>query len=1243
MERINIDEVRKRFPEAKTTIDGGIQFNCPICEEEGRPNIEFTIFGNGATSCRHGARGGKDYNREHCAPVRESLALANSLSPFIEKSLFDNTLTLELAPSGRNVRLTARNCANILALNIISLDKSKDRREFISSLPGFNEIQRAEIDQALINLADEYNRVCESISFDSEIETTKSVIFQELPDGRLIEQIHNGLFAVYNGASIEYSTRVECDNVTYLPIKGDPCIEDNDIHLPDHLTEYDKEEYLDQEIETYLATFCDAPVRELKYAAKLIRLTYIQDRLNEVPYLHIVGPSGSGKTRMSDVVGMACHRPFLLVDGTASFAFRISEKFSATLCFDEFNPKVDSDDTHALMQILNAGFQRRRKVPRTEKINGEFVARMFSPFGVKIFSGLKITDSYAFQRRTIQIQLSVTLNKNIPFCDDGRIDELSAPLREKLTLWRLRNWKEDYRSLTKKTESIFKSKDILPGYVQTGVPLAMLIKDIGLQNEFMASMESRTSDAKEEKRESLDGRIVSLVHSRLFDVEEGQAHWKIKGDLPLLEEGKPCEQMRVAFFVDCLNDGIPDKKKIDGSTFTRRRLKPLGFQTKQLTAGAYKGQTAIVFNKLIFQRLFNSFSLSLPGDFASTASTPHLNEDSKEFVESRQDRTQNLASTLEVESPQQVNLGVEAVEAKTGKVEGESFFDVQDPILEETLEFVALDTETEPFDKKRGIGPRNAAMVGLALSFDGLENTSYSTDRDAWSLLMPEPEQTVIFHNAKFDLAVLERSGLSRPTKWEDTLIAAHLLNETGEHGLKPLAKKYLEIEEPITFQEADQMRLLNPEIFNEYASNDARYTYRLWPIFEKELIRQDLIEVYNLEKALLPVTMEMESAGMRLDLAQISEMRKLVKAESKALENEIYELAGCKFDLRSPQKVAAILFDKLQIPSNKKTVRGQRSVSHEALDDVRGHHPVVNAILEYREIDKLATTFLQTLPKFADKNGRIHPEFKQLGATSGRFSCADPNVQQIPSRSELGKKLRQMFIAEEGNVLVVADWSQMELRILAQYSKDPLLISAYTAETETDLHSLTAARIFGKSEDTVTKIERSVAKMINFGIAYGITAKGLFNRLRPQGIDVTYEQCEQFVSDYFKTYKGVRSFLNKVQPRLYEFGFVRNWFGRRRRVSGTTGREVRQAQNFIIQSTAADMAKTAMIKLHKLLPVGSRLIAMIHDEFIVECRKDLAIDIQSLMAETMQTTPEGFTVPMLVEVNAGDSWGDAK
>ncbi|MCI0664622.1 MAG: DNA polymerase, partial [Acidobacteria bacterium] len=578
-------------------------------------------------------------------------------------------------------------------------------------------------------------------------------------------------------------------------------------------------------------------------------------------------------------------------------------------------------------------------------------------------------------------------------------------------------------------------------------------------------------------------------------------------------------------------------------------------------------------------------------------------------------------------------------------ISDEPFFEVETSSEEPVSNLVAIDTETEPFDEKRGVTPRTARMIGLAISYDGAEKTDYVTDRAAWPLMMPEPEQKVVFHNVKFDLLKLQQEDLPLPEKWEDTMIAAHLLDEEGDHGLKPLAKEHLDIEEPLTFEEADRMRLLDPEIFNEYARNDARYTYRLWPKFERELERQGLMKVYELEKSLIPAVLAMEDFGMKLDISQLGEMKKEVDSEIERIKGEIFEAAGCKFDINSNKKTATILYEKLGLQCTKETSTGDQSVSKEALNELREEvgHPIIDPILRYREIDKLASTFVNVLPKFTDDLGRIHPEFRPLGPVTGRFSCKNPNAQQIPSRSQLGKRLRQAFIAEQGNKLVCADFSQMEMRILAQYSKDPLLLEAYTSAEEKDLHTLTAARMFGKAESAVTKDERKIAKMINFGIVYGLTPIGLFNRLGPQGVKVTEEQCRHFIADYFKTYADVKKFLGQVESKVRERSYVMSLLKRRRRLSGQTAREIRQAQNFVIQGTAADIAKDAMVRLHKTLPAGANLIAMIHDEFIVECREDQAEEVRALMVEVMSKQPEGFTIPLRVDAQIGASWGDCK
>jgi DNA polymerase-1 len=249
--------------------------------------------------------------------------------------------------------------------------------------------------------------------------------------------------------------------------------------------------------------------------------------------------------------------------------------------------------------------------------------------------------------------------------------------------------------------------------------------------------------------------------------------------------------------------------------------------------------------------------------------------------------------------------------------------------------------------------------------------------------------------------------------------------------------------------------------------------------------------------------------------------------------------------------------------------------------------------------------------------------------------------VQQIPGKSELGKAVRRAFICEDSNKLIVADFSQMELRVLAHYSQDETLLKAYCNGEETDFHTITAQKIFGRSD--VDKNERGIAKMINFGIAYGITDVGLYRRLTVTGIATTQQECKRYISDYFKTYKGVKSFLTKVDKTIRTRGYVKNLFGRRRRLKGNNAREIRQAQNFIIQATSADLVKRSMVALDSKLPEDAQLISMVHDELIIECRADHAEDVLSIVVEVMQDTPEGFTVPMPVDAKIVDCWADAK
>lgn len=557
---------------------------------------------------------------------------------------------------------------------------------------------------------------------------------------------------------------------------------------------------------------------------------------------------------------------------------------------------------------------------------------------------------------------------------------------------------------------------------------------------------------------------------------------------------------------------------------------------------------------------------------------------------------------------------------------------------------VAMDTETEEFNYAKGLTPRTVKMQGLSIAYDE-ERATYTTEPDEWEQILEDnKDSTVVFHHAKFDLLKLEMAGLPVPRKWEDTKIAATLIDENREASLKPLAKQVLGKGDTVLYKDVDRS---DPVAFAQYAANDSRYTYGLWSQFRKDLKFQDLIRVYELEKAVVPVVQSMEAHGMLVDRNELKSLGEFVTQEHTKTLAKVLDLAGdFDFDPNSTKQVGNLLYDELGIDCPKYTKKGQRSTDREALSQIE--HPMAEAILDYREYEKMASTYTLKWPTLIEADGCIHPEFNQLGAKpTGRFSCSNPNIQQSPSpaRSELGRRLRNCFIAGPGRKLVVADYSQMELRVLAHYSEDPLLLEAYNSTGDIDLHYRTASLVFNKPESDVTKGERGIAKTANFAISYGITALGLYKRLKALGIQTTLPECVDFVAKYFKTYRGVKAFLERVERTVKRRGYVMSLYGRRRRVKGKTPREIRQAQNFIIQSSAAELCKQAMVDVHAQVPDGDFIQAMIHDELIVNCEESHAEAVRDLVIEQMSRTPDwvDFKVPIKADVHIVDRWGDAK
>jgi DNA polymerase I-like protein with 3'-5' exonuclease and polymerase domains len=1086
--------------------------------------------------------------------------------------------------------------------------------------------------QTLINLADRFSRVDAAVADEKEPVLTT---FAVLKDGRILEETTSG-FAVFDPATKETTIEnsvIDEDGATYKPlIKAERAYKIG-LFMASSLEEYSTEPLLDADILKFIEKYVDISDQDREICSKYVRMTYRIESLNEVPYLHAVGLSGNGKSRFTQTIGLVCYRPMFTVGITAAALFRTVDAFHPTLVIDEFNVAASSEDTEAIIQVLNAGYQRLTRIIRCSSKDSNFMPEGFDPFGAKILSGLKATDSQPFQSRTHPVKMEETKRNDIPLQLLPEMMTEAQTIRNKLTLWRLRTFNQPLADRLKSAESELKERGgISKRLIQISVPLYALLDSDEVKDNFVARLQTRTKDVIDERSQSLDANLVRIIHALIFNEdEEGNLNYvEYAPEMVTSQEGKPDERLTIAAITEEINSDLPEKRK-HTPEFVGKVLSGIELKSDKITRRKSPNfqKRAVKFNRGLLSKLFVKYNLSILPDFTGITGISKISQiesdtylipvdevQGDELVSDKPLKTNDVSSLIPV-------IPVDSEE--TGK-----------KVKEGT--FVALDTETQAFDKKLGITHRNAKMIGMSLSYDG-QKADYETDKKSWAFLMPDGEQTVIFHNAKFDFGVLHRAGLPVPKKFEDTLIASHLLDENNAHGLKPLSKKHLGIDSPTSFDEADRMRLLDPEVFAEYARNDARFTFQLWNKFQKELDEQGLKEVYEMEKQLLPVVMAMEERGMKLDIQSLVTIEREVKADSARLKTEIFELAGVEFELNKPRTVAAILYDKLGLKCPKETKTGARSVDIESLKEIA--HPIAVKLSEYRKIDKLANTFIKVLPKHADAQGRIHPEFKPLGAVTGRFSAADPNVQQIPKKSELGKAIRRAFICEEGNKLICADFSQMELRVLAHYSRDETLLAAYCNGAETDLHALTAQKMF--NTDDATKEERGIAKMINFGVVYGITDIGLYRRLTAIGIDTTPKDCKKYIADYFKTYTGVKSFLTKVDKTIRTRGYVKNLFGRRRRLKGNNAKEIRQAQNFIIQATSADLVKRAMVALAARLPEGADLISMIHDELIIECRSDHAEEVLGIVVDVMQDTPEGFTVPMTVDAHIVDCWADAK
>ena len=572
---------------------------------------------------------------------------------------------------------------------------------------------------------------------------------------------------------------------------------------------------------------------------------------------------------------------------------------------------------------------------------------------------------------------------------------------------------------------------------------------------------------------------------------------------------------------------------------------------------------------------------------------------------------------------------------------------------------VCFDTETT------GIDALNAELVGMSFSWSKGEAfyVPFPENQDEAHLLIEkfkpffESESIEkIGQNIKYDLKILSNYGVQIKGKLFDTMIAHYLINPDMRHNMDVLSETYLKyspksIETLIGKKGKNQlsMRDVALEDIKEYAAEDADITFQLKQNFSPILDKAETKKLFDaIEIPLIPVLASMEREGIHLDVPFLKEMSVEMAKESAALEQKIYETAGEKFNLASPKQLGDILFDKLKIggAKQKKTKTGQYATGEEILSYLANDHPIVKDILEWRQMVKLQSTYIDALPNQVDKKtGRVHTDYMQTVAATGRLSSNNPNLQNIPIRTERGRLIRKAFIARDENYsLVSADYSQIELRIIAALSGEENMIKAF--QNNEDIHKSTAAKVFNVPLDEVTKEQRSHAKTVNFGIIYGVSAFGLSNQT-----SLSRKESADLIDAYYQTYPKLKSYMSAQVDFARENGYVQTVLGRRRYLKDINSANMmvksgaeRNAVNAPIQGSAADIIKIAMINIHrKLTSEGwqSKMLLQVHDELVFDVHHSELDRIQPLIKHEMENAFK-MDVPLEVEIGVGKNWLEA-
>lgn len=577
---------------------------------------------------------------------------------------------------------------------------------------------------------------------------------------------------------------------------------------------------------------------------------------------------------------------------------------------------------------------------------------------------------------------------------------------------------------------------------------------------------------------------------------------------------------------------------------------------------------------------------------------------------------------------------------------------------------IALDTETTGLS-------HNASLIGFSFCGSNEEafyvpvaHTAFDAQIDPESALKELSgflkKRQVVGQNIKYDVNILRRAGLELIADQIafDTMVASYVLDPSSRHGLDAMASKYFNHDtikyedvcgkgkKQITFAEVE----LEPA--TNYAAEDAWITWRLYEKLHPEIEKEEKLKkvYYEIEMPLLTVLADMEYIGIAIDKPLLKDMSKEFEKVLKGLEKKAYKIAGGEFNMASPKQLQKILFEDLGLPAIKKTKTGF-STDSEVLHKLSIQHELPAIILEYREIAKLKSTYVDVIPELANGSGRVHTSFNQTVAATGRLSSSDPNLQNIPIRTDMGKRIREAFVARKGTVLLGADYSQIELRILAALSGDAALQKAF--KNGDDIHTLTASKVFEVSPEEVTPELRRQAKAVNFGLLYGKTAFSL-----AEDLGITRKEAAEIIENYFKQYPTIKKFLDGLAEQAREKGFAETLYGRRRIIDGINAKNKmvrnmaeRMAVNTPIQGTAADLIKVAMNNLNTALAkkkLKSKILLQVHDELVLEVPKDEVKTVTDVVKDSMEGVgalkefPK-IDVPLTVEIGTGQNWLELK